>query len=105
MHTALYCYEFVRDSAGEVYFHLYTSALIGDDDEGNRWTAGCDKYYELKDNMLVLADIINYSWVWSRGSDDSVMTDITVNGQEAVSLESVKSKYSAVENSYYEIPY
>jgi hypothetical protein len=104
MGTVLNSYEFVRDSAGKVYLHIYTSSFIGDDPNGERYTSAMEKYYDLKNYELAAVDTINYTWVWDRIQSESEMTDIYINGQLADSLDSIKLKYTVIENTYVEIP-
>jgi hypothetical protein len=104
MGTAVDFYEFVRDSTGKVYLHIYTSSFIGNDDEGKRYTSAMDNYYDLKNYELTAVDTINYTWVWDRIQAESEMTDIHINGQPVDSLDGAKSKYTVIENTYVEIP-
>ena len=103
MGTASSFYEFVSDS-GKVYLHIYSSSFIGDGPNGERYTSATENYYELVNNELVAVDTIDYIWVWDRIQPESEMTDIYINGQPANSLDSTRSKYTVIENTYVEIP-
>jgi len=103
MGTASSFYEFVSDSEGKVYLHIYSSSFIGDGPDG-RYTSATEKYYELVNYELIAVDTIHYTWVWDRIQPESEMTDIYINEQPANSLDSIRSKYTVIENTYVEIP-
>ena len=104
MGTASSFYEFARDSKGKIYLHTYTSSFIGDGPNGERYTSATEMYYDLKNYELTTVDTINYTWVWDRIQSESETTDIYINGQPVNSLDSTKSKYTVIENTYVEIP-
>lgn len=64
-----------------------------------------DDYYEIKDNKLNIIDSVEYIWSWDYISPSSMRTDININGEPADSLKSIETKYTIIEDSYYEIPY
>lgn len=108
IYTALYYYEYVKDSDGGVFLHIYASSLIGDGSDGNRYASASETYYKIIDKELSVADVINYLLIWNPYANDYspvVKTEISVNGQQAPSLESIETKYTAIKNTYYEIPY
>ena len=104
MGTGSVFFEFVRDSESRIYFYTYTSSFIGDGLDGERYTSATENYYDLKNHELTVVDTIRYTWVWDGTQPESQMTDIYINGQSADSLDSIKSKYTIIENTHFEIP-
>lgn len=105
MHGSLYYFEYVSDYNANIYLHIYTSYLIGDDPDGNRISGGTDSYYKLIDNEWNESDYIHYKYSWDRQSPHSDIIYMEVNGQETDSADYIIEKYSPIENTYYEIPY
>ena len=105
---AQYYYDYVHDSDGKIYLHIYASNYIGfnEDEENNSFThysSGSEAYYEIKSGQLRPVDTVKYTWE----SDDSgtQKIDISVNGQPVSSLKNIEAKYTAIENARYEIEY
>jgi hypothetical protein len=104
MFSSAYFFEYVKDATGMVFLHIYTSDLVTDTDEdGKRVSAAVDTYYSIGDNELVTADIANFNWLYDRAVGESEMANITINGQPVNSLDSIKAKYTAIENTRFDI--
>ncbi|MCL1823808.1 MAG: hypothetical protein FWG44_06360 [Oscillospiraceae bacterium] len=104
MHVALYYFEYVNDSNNNVLLHTYATSYIGNIDE-KRYIMADEQYFEFNNGEFTPIDIINYQWVYSGGDSISERIGIKINGEETDSLESIEQKYTAIENTYFEIPY
>jgi hypothetical protein len=106
MFSSSYFFEYVKDAEGGVYLHIYASELVADSDEnGKRVSSAADTYYAIGDGELVAADIASYYWLYDRAAGESEMAGITINGWPADSLERMETKYTAIENTRFEIPF
>jgi hypothetical protein len=106
MFSSEYFFEYVKDATGRVYLHIYASEFVTDSDEnGKRVSSAVDAYYAFADAELAAADVANYNWLYDRVTGESEMANITINGRPADSLNDIKTKYTAIENTRFDIPF